>query len=614
MKSPPDNAMVKIHGGTGQSRAPKAKAIELFQQGVQAHQEGRIAESKVFFEKSLSVSPVFPDALHLLGVVHAQQGRRQHGIGLIQAAIQQNPRVPGYFYNLALIYEAEEDSRAVCEALARATRLDPAYVDAWMKLAFHKSLLGCVSEAIEIYEKVLGLMPGHTAAWSNLGSAYLDSGEQEEACFCFKTAVQLDPDNLFLRGTQAFGSHYDVAATASEISDLHRDFGQRLEGGVTAMSPVTRARDPRDPLVVGLVSGDLRSHPVGYFMESLLPEIDRRRLALQFYSTTTAGDALTRRLQAFGDAWFDISDLDDGGAAALIRQNGADVLVDLAGHTANGRLGVFAMKPAPVQVAWLGYYASTGLTAIDYCIVDQDCHESVSPRLFTERLWPLPETRLCYTPPLAAPEPGPLPASTSGAVTFGSFNTLAKVNGRVKEAWARVLAAVPGSRLLMKAKGLTDAKVRERLHAEFSDLGVSADRLVFSGWSSRDDYFGTYRDIDMVLDTFPFSGGTVSFDSLWMGVPVLTLAGDTLVSRQGASMLKALGMRDWIADDADRYVEIAKAKALDIEALAATRRGLRAHMRNSPLCDAPRFAEHLTSAIEGIWKARYADCQRPEVH
>ena len=288
----------------------------------------------------------------------------------------------------------------------------------------------------------------------------------------------------------------------------------------------------------------------------------------------------------------------------MIHDDGIHILIDLAGHTAYTRLPVFAWKPAPIQVAWLGYFATTGLTEMDYLIADHVGVPEENRTHFTEQLWYLPETRLCFSPPDTELPVTTLPAIHNEYITFGCFQNLSKVSEVVLSTWADALNAVPDSHLRWQCKQFVDAPVAERVRQRFQELGISPDRISLRGGTSRETYLSAHSEVDMILDTFPYPGGTTTCEALWMGVPTLTLAGDTLLSRQGASMLTAAGLPDWIADSRENFVTKAISLSGDVAGLADLRATLRNQVRVSPLFDAPRFAHNLENALWGMWQAR----------
>jgi predicted O-linked N-acetylglucosamine transferase (SPINDLY family) len=355
---------------------------------------------------------------------------------------------------------------------------------------------------------------------------------------------------------------------------------------------------------VGLVSGDLRAHPVGYFLEGVMAALASGaagRLEFFAYPSHFCADVLTERIKACCHGWHSAVGLSDERLARRIRDDGIDILIDLAGHTAHNRLPMFAWKPAPVQVSWLGYFATTGVAAMDYLIADPWTLPEAENGNFTETVWRLPETRLCFTPPDIDIEIAPLAALGRGHITFGCFNNLTKVNQAVVALWARVVEAVPDSRLFLKASQLQEPSMRESMAERFSALGVAEERLILEGASSRAEYLAAYRHVDIALDPFPFVGGTTSAESLWMGVPVLTLAGEHLVSRQGVGLLANAGLSEWVASDPDDYVARAVAHSADLQCLASLHDDLRPRILASPVFDAPRFAGYLEAALRGMW-------------
>ena len=276
-------------------------------------------------------------------------------------------------------------------------------------------------------------------------------------------------------------------------------------------------------------------------------------------------------------------------------------MIDLSGHTANNRLPLFAWKPAPVQVTWLGYFATTGVSAIDYMIADPWTLLESQEVFFTEKIWRLPETRMCFTPPDVTLEVSPLPALSNGFVTFGCFNNLSKMNDEVVALWAKILREIPQSRLFLKAKQLNQPSVRLEVSERFAALGVDVSRLVLEGFETRSQYLTAYHQVDIGLDPFPFPGGATSAESLWMGVPVLTLMGASFISRQGIGLLMNAGLPEWIASDEDDYLARAVSHANNLQGLQTLRQALRQQVLASPIFDAPRFAHHFESALRGMW-------------
>ncbi len=350
-----------------------------------------------------------------------------------------------------------------------------------------------------------------------------------------------------------------------------------------------------------MVSGDLRNHPVGYFLEGVLSQLYSSSIELLAFSTSPKSDELTLRIKPYFKDWVSVYGLSDDQAAQAIHETAPHILIDLSGHTAHNRLQVFAYKPALVQVTWLGYFSTTGVAAMDYILAGPHLVPKDEENHFVEKVWRLPETSICFTSPDVQVDVSKLPALDNGFITFGCFNNLSKMNEQVVSVWSRILERVPGSILFLKTKQLADAAVIAEVIAAFGANGISENRLVLEGRSPRDEYFAAYHRVDIALDPFPFPGGTTSAEALWMGVPVLTLKGDRFISHQGESIAHNVGMSDWITEDSEDYLAKAQYFASDVQSLARLRSGLREQVLKSPLFDAKRFVKHFESAMWGMW-------------
>jgi predicted O-linked N-acetylglucosamine transferase (SPINDLY family) len=357
---------------------------------------------------------------------------------------------------------------------------------------------------------------------------------------------------------------------------------------------------------VGYVSPDFINHAVARFIEPVLSDHDRSRFEVFCYSNAQTPDTVTARLRALSEHWRDTALLDDAQTAALIREDRIDLLVDLAGHTAGNQLLVFARKPAPVQITWIGYPNTTGMGAMDYRLTDAIADPpGLSEAFHREQLVRLPGPFSCYLPSAESPDVNPLPALSAGHVTFGSFNQFAKLTPAVVELWARLLRECPSAHLLLRARSLADNETASRLRETFARLGVDPGRLELDGSQlSVAAHQGCYHRVDLALDPFPYNGTTTTCEALWMGVPVIALAGRTHVARVGASLLTHLGTPEWIAQSPDDYIERCRALASDLPKLAAIRAGLRARFRASPLGDAKGFTRNLETTYATLWARR----------
>lgn len=482
----------------------------------------------------------------------------------------------------------------------RAIELNLQFAEAYSNLGMVLEAQGNLQEAEASIRQAIQIMPSLVEAHNNLGGILDVQGRLDEAEACYRRAIGIKPDYFEARGNLLFSLNY-TSKSALVCMEEARHYGQVVSEAVKEKLSFWQCAYRPERLRVGFVSGDLRNHPVGHFLEGVLANVDPATLELFAYPTSQETDELTERIQPYFAAWKPLYSLNDEAAANMIHADGIHVLMDLSGHTAHTRLPVFAWKPAPIQVSWLGYFATTGVAEMDYFIADPYTLPESEEINFTEKIWRLPRTRLCFTAPPVEVPVSDLPALTNGYVTFACFNNLSKMNDVVVELWARVLAAVPGSRLFLKNAQLKGLWVQESVRKRFAVHGVGSERLIMEGFSPRADYLAAYNRVDIALDPFPFTGGTTSAESLWMGVPVLTLGGERFVSRQGVGLLMNAGLNEWISADEDDYVARAVLHASDLASLAKLRSGLRRQVLSSPIFDASRFAHDFASALCGMW-------------
>lgn len=573
--------------------------------GNMLREQGRLEEAIDCLRKAIEAAPHYPPAHNSLGVALQVQGRLTEARACYQKAIELRPEFPEAHNNLGNALQEQGQLDAAIACYRTALHLRPEYPDACNNLALALAEQGRFDEAITCYRKSIELRPAFPEAHNNLGAALQEQGRLDEAITCYRRSVELRPDCQVFSNL-LFTHNYLVDQPADRLRDMARQFGGLASGRADRAFTAWPFCPSGQTLRVGLVSGDLRNHPVGYFLEGLLRAADPARIAFIAFPSDHRNDALTARIRSCCTGWQPIHGLGDAAAARLIHAQGVQVLLDLSGHTRRNRLPVFAWRPAPVQASWLGYFATTGLAEMDYIIGDPQVTPPAEFHHFTETVWPLPQTYLCFTPPDVAVDVSALPslALAGGGVTFGCCNNLTKLNDAVLAVWAGVLRAVPGSLLMLKAKQLSDGSVRSAIRARFAAHGIGEDRLLVEPPSSRAEYLRAYHRIDIALDPFPYPGGTTSCEALWMGVPVLTRRGSRFLSHAGETIARNAGLPDWIAADDDDYVARAAGFAADLGRLAALRARLRAQLLASPLCDAPRFARHFEDAMWGMWNRR----------
>ena len=604
-----------IHHQGGNALAEFAKAAQLLPKDHESHlnlanarmELGQPEEAARSYRRALKLRPADGQAHCGLGNALMATGKLEEALLCQQRALKLEPDSFRAHYNLANVLHRLDRLEAAQAEYRRATELEPGFAEAHYNLGNALQDLGEFGPSAASFRRALEIRPDYLDAHNNLGHALRELGEIEPALASYRRALEIQPDFLDARSNLLFTSALLADPAPEAMLAAAKEFGARVARQVRPFTSWRNDADRGRCLRVGFVSGDLRSHAVGFFVQGVLAHLAAAaagRLELHAYYNNPRADAVSARIRASCRGWHPVRDLDDPALAGKIRDDGIDILFDLSGHTALNRLAMFALKPAPVQVAWLGYLATTGLAAMDYLIADPWTLPPSEDARFTERIWRLPETYLCFTAPEAGVPVGALPAASSGHVTFGSFNNLTKLTDATVSLWARVLAGVPGSRLFLKTRQLGNEAVRSGVRDRFAAHGVDPARLDLEGFApGRTDHLRAYQRVDIALDPFPYPGITTSVEGLWMGIPLLTLAGGSFLSRQGVGLLMNAGLPQWIAADADDYVAKAVGHAADLENLAALRAGLREKVLGSPLFDAPRFAGHFEAALRAMWGA-----------
>lgn len=504
-------------------------------------------------------------------------------------------------FDLAVhLYENGRFADAV-PLLRRVLKGEPNQFVALFALGISLRRLKQLDDGAIALKRAIALKPDFFEAHFNLGLLLNEQGLADEAAHAFRRAIDLRPDVSSAHSNLLMALQYSSGLTTDRWREALMAFAQCFPPTLPT-TYATKLPEPEQVLRVGYISPDFYQHSCAWFIEPLLKAHDRKQIEVFCYSQVNFPDGVTARLRTLADGWREIVHHEDEKVATLIREDRIDILVDCAGHSAGNRFGVFARKPAPVQVSWLGYPASTGLSAVDYRLSDPWLTPPDTSEYFSETIWNLERPAHCYGPPLDAPSVAPAPVLKRGQITFGSFNNLTKVGGETVALWAAVLQALPESRLALKAHQASDLSVQRNLTTAFGAYGVAPQRLVFIGKAPTvKAHLAYYAQIDIALDTFPYNGATTTLESLWMGVPVISLIGERAASRYGLAFLSAVGLRELAATDRDQFVATAVALAGDFERLVALRNTLRGTLGSSMLCDAVGFAQTVENAYRQMW-------------
>lgn len=559
---------------------------------------GRGAEALPSYRRAIELRPDHMAAHLNLGATQLRCGAPDGAEKSYRAAIELNPESAGAWTGLGCALDMRADPAGAAAAFERALELDAGSEGAASRLALLLRASGRAYAALELLQSALRAHPDSEILQRTQAEMAGNVGEYAVAVAAYRRLQEIAPGNLPDFSNLLWTLNFMPEAGASEILHEHRRFGADLGGRVARLPP--RLAVPGRRLRVGYLSPDFRRHSVACFIEPLLRAHDRNRFEIHCFYTYPGWDDVTARINKLCERWHDVSNLSDDDIARGIAEAGIDILVDLAGHSAHNRLRVLAAKPAPVQFTWLGYLCTTGVSAVDYRLCDAHTDpEGIAEGWQVETPARLPDSQWCYQPQVEIPEPSPLPMLRNGYCTFGSFNQESKLNAPALDAWADVLAAVPGSRL--RVLGVSCDIVEDRIRLCLEAKGIEPERLDVVGRVPIDAYFQQYREVDVALDSFPYNGATTTCDALLMGVPVATIAGERAIARGGVSILSTVGLQDWIAESPAALPGMLRAHAADPARLAQLRATLPARTRTSALMDASRFARNVEAVFEGAW-------------
>ncbi|ACB73751.1 tetratricopeptide repeat protein [Opitutus terrae] len=612
-----------------------AKLISLLQAGAAHHRAGRLVQAEAQYRQAVLGAPKSFEALHLLGLVNFQLGRMAEAADLLQRALRVNPQSAPCAMQLGMVLVALGRHKEAEAHLRGVVTRQPQLHEAWTHLAHCLKTQNRLREAIDCYQKAIELEPKDALAWYNYGLTLSLAARPLEALACHERALAIDPHhaearfgraqalqqtnripeavedygrvlarqpgNLEARSYRLFALHYLEGVSRDQLFAEHVEYG-RIAGGPTVQA-FKNVPDPNRRLRVGVLSPDFRLHACAYFIEPLLQHLNPREFELCLYHNHPREDEVTARFRTRAAVWRNFVGRSHSFVEATIREDAPDVLIDLAGHTGFNRLPIFAHRLAPVQITYLGYPDTTGVAAMDYRFTDALADPpGEADALATEKLVRFAPTAWAYLAPPDSLAPNTREPAADGSVVFGSFNNLSKITDSMLAVWGRLLKQVPNGRLLLKGVGLSEPESRGRYVARMETAGLPVDRVeLLERTPDTAAHLALYHRVDVALDTFPYHGTTTTCEALWMGVPVVTLAGDRHSSRVGVSLLSAVGHSEWIAHSADDYVAIALALAADPARRAQLRRDLREGLKRSPLLDHPAQAARFAAGLRQCW-------------
>ncbi len=580
--------------------------------GIARINTGQVEDAIGDFKKAVDLAPKDAGAWSNLGNCYRQYGNLDEAVRCYRKALSLDPARITAAVNLGEILVERREFEAAVELYEASLKQAAGRVqDSYNTAPLHYGLglalkgLGRVDEALDCYREAIAKQPNLAAAHNSLAAVFLSRNDLDAAMASLRQALTVDPKAHLVYSNLLMTQNYLPDWSQKKLYKEALKFDAKYLGG-RPRNPKwpDRKKDKHKRLRIGYVSADFREHSVAFFTRNLPYQHDRENVEVYcYYSNVVEPDRFSQQFQAQADHWLSIGRLSDDAAAEQIRQDEIDILIDLTGHSADNRMMLFARKPAPILVTWLGYPNTTGLRTMDYRLTDAIADpQGEADKLHSETLIRLPHGFLCYQPDELTTAVAPLPALQQGHITFGSFNAIKKVNADVIRVWSDILKAVPGSRLILKSESLDDSKTREQLIDTFAGNDIHEDRLELVSWlPSRADHMALYSRVDIGLDPFPYNGTTTTCEALWMGVPVICMRGDRHASRVSASILQHAGLPECIADSEQELVQLAGRLADDTEQLAELRGSLRSRMQNSDLMNLPQFTRDLEQVYRQIW-------------
>jgi predicted O-linked N-acetylglucosamine transferase (SPINDLY family) len=576
--------------------------------GAVLTQQGRNQEGLQAMRQASMLEPGDCELLSNMGVVLTQLAQYEEAEHCYRRALKIKPELASthaYLGDALFLQHRYPQAESYCR---KAIELDPEFAVAYHNLGSVLRASSRVMEAERTLRKALSLSWNYPAAHANLANALKDQSHLVEADKHLRLALAMQPNNWHIRSNLLFANIYSHAISAVQLAEEHKAYGKMIAAQAGPHAQLQRSL-PISPLRIGFVSADLFRHSVSYFVEPVWDGLRAQGMKVLAYYNGKQYDDISARLHRKCDIWREVADLSDDQLVAQIQADEVDVLIDLSGHTGGNRLPVFARQPAPLQITWLGHPATTGIPAIQWRITDHHAEpEGLTEHLSSEQLYRMPEVFCCYQPS-AAPAPATKPPyDETGVFTLGCFNNFAKVTPPVIDCWGELLRQLPQARLLLEIHGAEEDAFADDIRQRFVAAGARPEQVDILPRRAGQQYV-LYRQVDLALDPFPCCGGTTSCDSLWMGVPFVTLAGNSFVSRMGVTLLHNIGLAELIAQDVAGYQALVLALARDLPRLRALREGLRERVQTSPLMDGPRFARHFAQGLQQMWQAQIGRAQ-----
>ena len=596
-------------------------------------------QSKKQCELILSKNPNHPDALHLLGLITGESGQLDKALSFIQKAIniydrdssyhsnlavflarsgaldlaiqayqkalELSPDNPGILNNLGMAFYYKKEFQKSLECFQYVLTLKPDYIEARIHLSMVYEALNYIDDAIDCCNYVIDhskVSSQLSMAFNQLGNSYLKKAMLSKAIVAYKKALENDYGHQQIWSNYLLVLNYDPKQNIEKIFNEHKKWGKYIETIVSKKTFHLNMPDKTRPIRIGYISPDFKMHPVSFFIESVLMYHDEKKFDVYCYSDVQKTDNITQRFSNYKNNWQKISGYANKAVIKIIESDGIDILVDLSGHTAKNRLGIFAEKPAPIQISYLGYANTTGLNSMDYRLTDYYTDPKGTEQFYTEKLVRIDPCFCCYKPPEIPIYESELPYLKNGYITFGAFHNLAKVAEHTLLLWVKLMHTIPNSHLILQSVTLSDTKSIIKYSKWFLSKGIKSHRIKFFGYQSFEDYLKRHHDVDILLDTFPWSGHTVSCHGLWMGVPIMTMEGDRHAGRMVGSILKTIGLGEWIAKTKYDYIQKLIYWSKEKKLLAQLRQQIRPKMVNSNLCNGLLFTQNLEIIYQKMWR------------